>query len=76
MIRLSDLGGLGVNVIEGEASFVDKRTVQVGNEQIRARRFVIATGSRPMVPPVPGLADVPFLTNETIFEQRRKPLTL
>lgn len=68
--------GLGVNVIEGEARFIDKRTVQVGNEQIRARRFVIATGSRPMVPPIPGLADAPFLTNETIFEQRRKPSDL
>ncbi|WP_299343880.1 FAD-dependent oxidoreductase [uncultured Maritalea sp.] len=68
--------GLGVNVIEGEASFVDKRTVKVGNEQIRARRFVIATGSRPMVPPIPGLAETPFLTNESIFEQRRKPSEL
>jgi len=68
--------GLGVNVIEGEASFVDKRTVQVGNEKIRARRFVVATGSRPMVPSIPGLDEAPYLTNETIFEQRRKPSEL
>lgn len=68
--------GLGVNVIQGEASFVDKKTVKVGDELIRARRFVIATGSRPSIPPIPGLASIPYLTNESIFEQRRKPQEL
>jgi len=59
--------GLGVQVIKGTARFKDRRTVVVGNSEIRARRFVIATGSRAAVPPVPGLADVPYLTNETLF---------
>ena len=68
--------GLGVEVIEDEARFIDKKTVQAGDIQIRARRFVIATGSRPLVPPVPGLSDAPFLTNESIFELRRKPSEL
>jgi pyruvate/2-oxoglutarate dehydrogenase complex dihydrolipoamide dehydrogenase (E3) component len=64
---------LGVTVLKGEAKFLDKRTLVLGGDTIKARRFVIATGSRPAVPPIPGLADVPFLTNETIFEQTRRP---
>ena len=64
---------LGVRVIQEEARFKDARTVTAGDYEIRARRFVIATGSSPLVPPIPGLEDVPFLTNETIFSQTRKP---
>ncbi len=64
---------LGVTVIKAEARFRDLRTVVAGETEIRARRFVIATGSSPFIPPVPGLDSVPFLTNETIFEQRRRP---
>jgi pyruvate/2-oxoglutarate dehydrogenase complex dihydrolipoamide dehydrogenase (E3) component len=61
--------GLGVHVIAGTARFKDRRTVAVGDGfEVRARRFVIATGSRPSIPPIPGLADVPHLTNETVFE--------
>jgi len=62
---------LGVRVIQAEARFTDKRTVQAGDTEIRARRFVIAAGSSPQIPPIPGLDDVPFLTNETIFERKR-----
>src|SRR5262245_19147497 len=51
-------GGLGVRVIEGVARFKNKRTVAVGEQfEIRARRFVIATGSSPALPPIPGLAE-------------------
>lgn len=67
---------LGVTVIEGEARFADARTVRVGERLIKARRFVIATGSRPAVPPIPGLDSVPFLTNETLFDLTRKPARL
>jgi pyruvate/2-oxoglutarate dehydrogenase complex dihydrolipoamide dehydrogenase (E3) component len=59
--------GLGVRVIKGHAAFKDRRTVAVGETQIRARRFVIATGSAPAVPPIPGLEQSPYFTNETIF---------
>jgi pyruvate/2-oxoglutarate dehydrogenase complex dihydrolipoamide dehydrogenase (E3) component len=59
--------GLGVRVIGGHATFKDRRTVMVGETQIRARRFVIATGSAPAVPPIPGLARSPYFTNETIL---------
>src|SRR5215213_2116664 len=66
--------GLGVQVIEGVARFMDARTLMVGDKfQIKARRFVIATGSSPAVPPIPGLAETPYLTNETIFELKRAP---
>ncbi len=61
--------GLGVRVIKGHATFKDKRTVTVdGKIDIRARRFVIATGSKPMLPPIPGLDQGPYLTNESIFD--------
>jgi pyruvate/2-oxoglutarate dehydrogenase complex dihydrolipoamide dehydrogenase (E3) component len=66
--------GLGVQVIAGAARFKDKTTVAVGADtEIRARRFVIATGSSPAAPPIEGLADTPYLTNETIFDLKRAP---
>lgn len=64
---------LGVRVIRAEAKFTDKRTVVAGDHEIRARRFVVATGSSPHVPPIPGLDQIDYLTNETIFEQTRRP---
>jgi len=52
---------------QGEASFVDEHTVAVADRRLTARRIFIATGTRPMVPPIPGLDAVDYLTNETIF---------
>ena len=60
--------GLGVRVIEGTARFTDERTVVVGEFEIKARRFVVATGSSPVLPPIPGLADIGYLTNESVFD--------
>ena len=60
-------------MIKAEARFKDKRTVIAGDVEIRARRFVIATGSSPVVPPIEGLDTVDYFTNETIFEQTRRP---
>lgn len=65
--------GLGVKVIQADAIFGDRSTVLAGGYEIRARRFVIATGSSPAVPPIPGLDTVPYLTNETIFEVASLP---
>jgi pyruvate/2-oxoglutarate dehydrogenase complex dihydrolipoamide dehydrogenase (E3) component len=66
--------GLGVRVIAGTARFKDRNTVVVDDgTEIRARRFVIATGSSPSVPPIPGLDAVPFLTNETVFDLTTRP---
>ncbi|MBL8573400.1 MAG: FAD-dependent oxidoreductase [Hyphomicrobiaceae bacterium] len=68
--------GLGVTVIKANARFVDADTVEAGGRLIRARRFVIATGSRAAVPPIPGLATVPYLTNETLFDLETLPSRL
>jgi len=65
--------GLGVRVIAAAGKFVDKSTVVAGDFRITARRFVIATGSAPVIPAISGLQDVPYFTNETIFENA-KPL--
>ena len=65
--------GLGVTVLGGEGRFTDAHTVMVGNTTVKARRFVIATGSRPFVPPIPGLDQVPYLTNEILFDRKELP---
>ncbi len=64
--------GLGVKVILGTGKFLDKRTVLAGEHRITARRFIIATGSSPLVPPIPGLDSVAYFTNETIFDNKDK----
>jgi len=66
--------GLGVRVIKGQARFKDRETVVVGSQyEIRARRFVIATGSTPALPPIPGLDEGPYLTNDTVFDLSEQP---
>lgn len=62
--------GMGVQVINAPARFRDKNTVEAGDTLVKAFRFVIATGSSPAVPHIPGLDKVPYLTNETIFGLR------
>ena len=68
--------GLGVRVLKEEARFVGRTELQAGPHRIRSKRIVLATGSRPTAPPIPGLADVPTLTNETIFANRTLPAHL
>jgi pyruvate/2-oxoglutarate dehydrogenase complex dihydrolipoamide dehydrogenase (E3) component len=67
------LAGLGVHIIAGEACFTDPRTVAVGDVTIRARRFVIATGSSSVMPAIPGLLGAPYLTDETVFDLAEIP---
>jgi pyruvate/2-oxoglutarate dehydrogenase complex dihydrolipoamide dehydrogenase (E3) component len=64
---------LGVNVIRAHARFVGAQEVEADGRRIQARRIVVATGSSPAVPPIPGLAEVPHLTNETIFDLIERP---
>ena len=59
---------LGVHVLQQEARFKDRKTVIAGDIEIKARRTIIATGSSPAIPPIPGIEGVNFFTNETIFE--------
>jgi pyruvate/2-oxoglutarate dehydrogenase complex dihydrolipoamide dehydrogenase (E3) component len=65
--------GLGCRVVKARGRFIDAKTVEAGGEIIQARRFVVATGSRAAVPPIPGLDGVPFFTNESIFENTVLP---
>ena len=65
--------GLGVKVVKASAKFIAARMLEAGGESFEARKIVIATGSRPAVPPIPGIETVPFLTNETLFNNRVKP---
>ncbi|WP_425099959.1 dihydrolipoyl dehydrogenase family protein [Tropicibacter sp. S64] len=65
--------GLGVRVIREYGAFVSETEVMAGETRITARRIVIATGSSPFVPPIPGLAEVPYLTNETLWQLRERP---
>ncbi len=65
--------GLGVKVIKAEARFTGRGEVEAGDTRIAARRFVVATGSSPFVPPIPGLDGAGFHTNETIFYADRLP---
>ena len=68
---------LGVDVFEGEATFLSPNEVAVGEQKLRAKHFIIATGSRAVVPPVIGASHVPYFTNETIFDGlKEKPENL
>ena len=67
------LRALGVTVIKGEARFISRSTVMVGGQAIKARRFIIATGSQPAIPAIPGLDSVPFLTAQGLLDLTRRP---
>jgi pyruvate/2-oxoglutarate dehydrogenase complex dihydrolipoamide dehydrogenase (E3) component len=72
--------GFGVDVVTGEARFTGEQEIEVttGGEtrRITAKHFIVATGGRPAVPPIPGLDAVPYLTNETLFELEAQPKRL
>jgi pyruvate/2-oxoglutarate dehydrogenase complex dihydrolipoamide dehydrogenase (E3) component len=65
--------GLGVRVIRASARFVGAQEIEADGRRIHARRIVVATGSSPALPPIPGLAAVPHLTNETVFDLTERP---
>ncbi len=66
----------GIDVYIGEAWFLGPKVLRVGDTEIRADHFVLATGSRPWVPPVPGLAEVPYLTSDTIMRMETLPQSM
>jgi pyruvate/2-oxoglutarate dehydrogenase complex dihydrolipoamide dehydrogenase (E3) component len=66
----------GIEVMQGAAGFVDSRNVQVGDQLVRGRAFLITTGARPRIPSIEGLKDVPFLTYEQIFDNDRLPRSM
>ena len=66
----------GIDVHIGAARFVDAHRLQVGDRVVKAKKFIIATGSSPAIPPIKGLDTVPYLTNESIFELETLPESL
>jgi len=68
--------GLGIDVFIGEGRFVDAHTVEVAGEKLRFRKAVIATGARAAAPPIAGLDEVEYLTNETLFTLTELPQRL
>jgi pyruvate/2-oxoglutarate dehydrogenase complex dihydrolipoamide dehydrogenase (E3) component len=65
--------GYGCDVRFGAARFLNPHEISVNDEVIRGKRFVIATGSQPVVPPIPGIAEAGYDTNETVFKRRELP---
>ena len=65
--------GLGAHVVFGKAQFVARRFLEVGDTSVTARRFIVATGSAPVIPSIPGLDSVPYFTNETLFDSAPEP---
>ncbi|MGB3532609.1 MAG: FAD-dependent oxidoreductase [Microcoleaceae cyanobacterium] len=68
--------GLGVEVIFGDGKFIDGDTFEVNDRQLKARAFVVSTGSRPAIPPIEGLKEAGFLTNEKVFSLTQRPNSL
>ncbi len=67
---------LGVDIFLGEARFDGRDSVRVDNQRLRFRKAVIATGARPVAPPIEGLAEAGYRSNETIFELTQRPQRL
>lgn len=67
------LAALGVLVLKGEARFQNRRQISVGETVVKARRFVVATGSSPTIPDIAGLAELPCLTEDSIFDLAKRP---
>ena len=65
--------GLGVTVLRGEARFTGRESVSVNGQTLTAKRFVVAAGSRAVVPPIPGLAGMPHWTNAELFDLAERP---
>jgi pyruvate/2-oxoglutarate dehydrogenase complex dihydrolipoamide dehydrogenase (E3) component len=64
---------MGIDIVDGHAKLLDKRTVQVGDRKLETRYVLLCTGSRPAVPPIEGLQEAGFLTSESLFELEEVP---
>ncbi len=62
-----------LHFIGKQGHFVDEHTLEVGGDRIRGKKIFIATGARPSIPPLKGLGKVPYLTNESVLELKKKP---
>ena len=66
----------GIDLIKGEARFVDENTVEVNGDKLSAKRFLIATGASPSIPTISGLKEVDYLTSTTLLELKKMPKRL
>ena len=66
----------GIKVIFGPPKFIDQNTIEINGTPISAKRFIIASGSHPVVPPIDGLKDIEYLTNENVFDLEELPKSL
>jgi mycothione reductase len=66
----------GIDVFRGEARFLAPKILRVGDDEFRADRFVLATGSRPHIPPVPGLAEIPYRTSDNVMRLDTLPKSM
>jgi len=67
---------LGVRVVFGQAAFIDEHAIHMNGQMFSAKNWVLATGSSPSIPPIPGLDKTPFVTNREIFSLKRLPASL
>jgi pyruvate/2-oxoglutarate dehydrogenase complex dihydrolipoamide dehydrogenase (E3) component len=71
-----DLEKRGIKVFFGPSCFVNSDQLQLGDSFIKAKRWVICTGSHPMVPAIDGIKEIPYLTNENVFDLEKLPESL
>ena len=67
---------IGIETIKGQAEFIDNHHVKVKDKIVSSKIFIVAAGTRPMVPPIKGLQDIDYLTNETLFELDKLPVSI
>ncbi len=65
-----------IDFINGTAQFINSRTIEVNDKRIESSKFIIATGTHPFIPPLRGIEEVPYLTNETLFTETALPKSL
>ncbi|MFH0823862.1 MAG: FAD-dependent oxidoreductase, partial [Pseudomonadota bacterium] len=67
---------IGIDMISGAAAFGDRRRIEVNGRTISASNFILAVGTRPLIPPIPGINEIDYLTNETLYESDELPGSL
>ena len=67
---------LGITYIEGEAAYISDKTFQVNGERVSGKSVILATGSHPFIPPIPGINDVNYLTTDSFFNLKELPQCL
>ena len=66
----------GIDLILGGPKFIDPNTIIINDKKITSKKFILCTGSRPFIPPIAGLDEVDYLTNETVFNLERLPRSM